>query len=433
MNVVIIGSGMAGFGAAYRLSQDNIKPVMYEARAYHGGHAASFKYGDGFIFDDGPHISFTRDARIQQLFSESVQGKYEILRSHVNNYWQGYWIKHPAQVNLHGLPKELVTKIILEFIENKYKKANDSEITDYKTWLYAQFGETFSETFPMQYGKKYHTTTADNMSTDWLGKRIYTPEISEVLDGALSSSTADVHYVDHFRYPAENGFVSFMDMFLLFSDLNLNTEVTAINTEKKTLGLSDGRIIKYDALISSMPLTELVPIIDNVPDDVQAAAKRLACSQCVLVNIGINRNDISDAHWTYFYDDDYIFTRLSYPHMFSPNNVPKGAGSMQAELYYSDKYRPLERTPAECIEPVINDLRKCGLIKDSDSIMHTSAKLVPYANVIFDLDRRDAVSLVHSYLDDQEVYYCGRYGDWGYHWTDESFKSGESAVERIAI
>ena len=26
--------------------------------------------------------------------------------------------------------------------------------------------------------------------------------------------------------------------------------------------------------------------------------------------------------------------------------------------------------------------------------------------------------------------YCGRYGDWGYMWTDESFISGERAAEK---
>jgi len=34
------------------------------------------------------------------------------------------------------------------------------------------------------------------------------------------------------------------------------------------------------------------------------------------------------------------------------------------------------------------------------------------------------------YLDEVGIAYCGRYGDWGYMWTDESFKSGEQAAER---
>jgi protoporphyrinogen oxidase len=431
MNVVIIGSGMAGFGAAYRLHQESIRPMMFEASPYHGGHATSFNYNDGFIFDDGPHISFTKDKRIQDLFAKSVGGEYEILQARVNNYWKGYWIKHPAQVNLYGLPKELVKKIILEFIENRERDQNGSDIANYKEWLYAQFGETFSETFPMKYGRKYHTTTADNMSTDWLGQRIYTPDLSEVLEGALSPTTPDVHYVDHFRYPSKNGFVSYFNMFLPMTDLQLGTKVTRIDTSSRRLLLNTDDTIEYDKLISSVPLPDLIPLMVNVPAEVKDAAAQLSCTKCVLVNIGVDRSDISDSHWTYFYDEDFIFTRVSYPHMFSPQNVPNGAGSIQAELYYSDKYRPLDRDPQKCIEPVIEDLKRCGLIRDKDTIRHASVKLVPYANVIFDLDRSSALTTVHGFLDEQGVRYCGRYGEWGYHWTDESFKSGEEAGQSV--
>ena len=65
-NIVVLGTGMAGFGAAYRLHSEGITPVMYDKNAYYGGHTASFRYETGFLFDVGPHISFTKDTRIQE-------------------------------------------------------------------------------------------------------------------------------------------------------------------------------------------------------------------------------------------------------------------------------------------------------------------------------------------------------------------------------
>jgi protoporphyrinogen oxidase len=131
---------------------------------------------------------------------------------------------------------------------------------------------------------------------------------------------------------------------------------------------------------------------------------------------------------SYFYDEDICFSRLSFPHMLSANNVPDGAGSVQAEVYFSEKYKPLTGSPEDWIEPVIADLRKCGILRDSDTIISRAAWLLRYANVIFDLDRTAALAKVHAYLDDIGIAYCGRYGDWGYMWTDESFKSGERAA-----
>jgi protoporphyrinogen oxidase len=104
---------------------------------------------------------------------------------------------------------------------------------------------------------------------------------------------------------------------------------------------------------------------------------------------------------------------------------------VQAECYFSDKYRPIDRRPEECIPPVIEDLKRCGLISGEDEVIFRNAMHVKYANVIFDLDYTPAVGAVHGFLDDLGIRYCGRYGDWAYIWTDESFLSGEKAASKV--
>ncbi len=103
-NFIVIGSGMAAFGAAYRLIAQGITPVMFDKNSYHGGHTTSFKNESGFIFDMGPHISYTKDPRIQDIFADSVDQSYETIQIYLNNYWRGHWPQHPAQLHLHGLP-----------------------------------------------------------------------------------------------------------------------------------------------------------------------------------------------------------------------------------------------------------------------------------------------------------------------------------------
>jgi protoporphyrinogen oxidase len=428
-NVVVLGSGMGGYGAAYRLHTEGVTPMMYDKNSYYGGHTTSVQYETGFIFDVGPHISFTKDPRIQDLYADSVDQRYESIEIKLTNYWQGHWPLHPVQLHLHGLPEETVVKVINDFVEER--QGPERPVNNYADWLYASYGKTFAENFPMKYTRKYHTTPAENMSTDWLGPRMYRPDLEEMLRGAISAAgPAHAHYVTNFRYPSDGGFNRYLKKFLPMGSLQLNHELVSIDPRTHQLTFSNGVVAQYDALVSSVPLPDLIRMIQGAPADVVEASRRLACSTCILVNIGVDREDISSAHMTYFYDEDICFTRLGFPHMLSSRNAPPGAGSIQAEVYFSDKYKPFSGAPEDWIEPVIRDLRKCGLLRDSDTILSRKAMFLKYANIIFDLERADALKKVQAYLDDLGIACCGRYGEWGYLWTDDAFKSGELAAER---
>lgn len=420
---------MAAYGAAHRLRTAGVTPILFDKRSYYGGHTASFDFGSSFTFDEGPHVSFTKHDRLKQLFAESIDHKYETLHTKVNNYWRGHWVKHPAQVNLYGLPPETIIEVIQDFVEAQHK--DHGEIVNYEQWLRASFGNAFAEQFPMRYTVKYHTTDAKNMSIDWIGPRLYQAKLEEVLRGALLPSSSDVHYIEGFRYPSTGGFVSYLRRFMESSERRLGHCLESIDTKAREVRFTNGVTVPYQGLISSVPLPELVPAIQGAPRDVVEAAARLACTEVVIVNLGVNRPDLIDAHWTYIYDEDVFFTRLSTPHLQSPNNVPPGCGSLQAECYYSKKYRPLDRSPEACIEPTIRDLKRIGVLREDDEILFRNVIHVDYANVIFDLERASALNIVHSYLKDVGVAWCGRYGDWAYIWTDESFISGENAAEKV--
>ena len=424
--IVILGSGMAGLGAARCLHAEGLASTVYDKNPYPGGHTTSHRVG-GFTFDEGPHVSFTRNERIRQLFSDSIGGDYQSVTASINNYWQGHWVRHPAITNLHSLPPELVVQIIRDFID----RPGAPEVRNYADWLNASYGETFARTFPMQYTRKYHTTPAENMSTEWVGPRLYQASLEEVLLGAVSPAAQKVHYVQDYRYPTHGGFAGYVRGLVGGLRIELNHTVTRIDPRRRTVDFGNGAVTEYDALISSLPLPELIRRVAGAPREVLEAAETLACTSVVLVNLGIDRADVSNASWTYFYDEDLPFSRVSFPHVYSPNVVPSGASAIQAEVYFSRKYRPLTQSPESLIDDVVDGLVRCGLLRPDDRILLRHAQLIPYANVIFDLDRAAALRVVHGYLEEIGVAPVGRYGEWGYLWTDEAYLSGEAAARKV--
>src|SRR5258706_14384859 len=89
-NIVVLGTGMAGFGAAHRLHSEGITPVMYDKNAYYGGYTAAFRYERGFLFDVGPPISFSQEPRHHEVFfnilDEKVQKNQIKLKKHSRSY-----------------------------------------------------------------------------------------------------------------------------------------------------------------------------------------------------------------------------------------------------------------------------------------------------------------------------------------------------------
>ncbi len=428
-DIVLLGSGMATLGAAYRLRAEGRSYVMFDRGDHPGGHTKTYSYDGGWVFDDGPHVSFTENERIQGILAEQVADDFHQVPTGVNNYWQGHWIKHPAQINLYGLPTDLVVRCIEDFVAET--SGPERPIENYEDWLLAAYGRTFAETFPMHYTRKIHTTDASNMTADWMGPRMYRPTLEEVLRGALSPSTSDVHYIDRFRYPNHGGFYSYLRPIHEASDLRLGHEAVRIDPVARIVTFANGATADYAGLVSSIPLPDLIPMIQGAPQRVLEAAAALAATGVVVINIGIDRVEESTMSWSYFYDEDFALTRLSYPHRFSPYATPPGTSAYQCEVYFSAKYRPLTTPLPALIDRIEDELRRCGMILPGDTVLMRDAKVSPIAGIIFDHDRAPALAIVNDFLTEVGIRSAGRFGEWKYLWTDHSFESGERAAQQV--
>jgi len=425
--VIIIGAGLSGIGAAYRFYNNKIQATIYEKNSYPGGNAAS-STKNGFTFDYVPQVSFTQSERILNIFRTSTENKISPIKFRINHYWKGFWIKHPVIANLCGLPKGLISNIIREFFE--VNKETEIPATNYKERLYTMFGKTFTDTFPEKFAEKYHTTSLANINFYTLKHPYYKPSLNEVIIGAISNETKNaIHAIDGY-YPSNGGFINMLNKIISNVSIKFDHRVKLIDTKKKFIVFKNGKIEKYDYLISSMPLPELIKCIFDVPYEIQLAAEKLAFTSCVVVNIAVNRKNLSQAHQTYFYDHNIIFSKVTFPGMFS-KNCPGECGTIQAEIYFSKKYKPLYLSADSFIEPTIFSLLKTGIMRKEDKILFREARLVPYANIIFDFERRTNLSVIQSFLKEKGISYCGQYGEWENKMTDEAFKSGEDAAQRV--
>jgi len=428
LSVAVIGSGFAGLAAADALVRAGVATEVYEARDEWGGHTRSDSV-EGFTFDEGPHLSFTTDDQVKAVFAAGA-GEVREIDARITNYFHGRWIKHPAQCHLHGLDPGLVTACIVDMVA---AHREPPELHNYADWCVAKFGRTFAETFPFAYTRKYWTVDAETMSLDWIGKRIYPPSLEEVVRGALGEPPrGDFHYLSRVRYPETGGYQAFMRGIAHPELIRTSSAVESIDPVRRRLRLAGGAEPSYDQLVSTMPLPELVSRVvpSAVPAAVRDAAGRLACSSLVLVDVAVARADLLGAEWFYVYDEDISFARAHFPHLLSARNAPEGCGSIQAEVYYS-RDRPLPCAAEDLPARVVEELVEMKVLRSAGEVMFTRHRVVPFANIIFDHHRAAALAIINAWADEAGILLAGRYGEWGYHWTDDATRSGWAAAAKV--
>lgn len=417
MKTIIIGAGISGISAAYHLKQKGINAIIYEKDNEWGGLCGNFEI-NGFRFDKAIHLSFTEDEYVKKLFSES--SKYIAHNPIAYNYYEGTWLKHPAQNNLYPLNTDEKIRIIKDILENPNKKTN---LRNYEEWLKAQYGNYFSENFPMRYTRKYWGCEAKDLSTTWVGNRMYKPKIEEVLRGSFESETPNTYYAKEMRYPVRGGYKAFLQKMVETCDIRLNKKAIKIDPSKKIIYFEDNSKVSYQNLISSISLPEYSNLIKEMPQEIQKACQNLQYTSVALVSIGLNKPDIPCYLWFYIYDEEILASRCYSPNLKSIDNVPQGCSSMQFEIYFLKSKHPTQ-IDNSLIEHIIQKSEKMGLFQ-RDNVIVKDLRILEYANVIFyhgmEYDRMNIL----NYLRGIGIKAIGRFGEWDYLWSDQSLLSGK--------
>lgn len=417
---VILGAGIAGLSANHRLKEKKIQSKCYEMDSQYGGLCANFQI-DGFTFDKFVHLSFTKDEEVQTVFSESTEHFSHYPEA--VNYADGIWIRHPVQNNIYKLPTKEKIKIIKSFI----KKPEANEVGNYEEWLKAQYGEYFAEKYPMRYTRKYWGLDAKEMGTEWAGERMFIPALDEILFSAFEPETENVFYAKEMRYPIKGGYQSFLSGFADEERIAYNKKVIQIDEEKKLIYFEDGNCVAYDNLISTIPLPELVNCLSYPDKKVLTASKELMYTSGYIISIGLNKQKSFPALWFYIYDEDIFPARVYSPSMKSMYNAPDGKSSLQAEVYFSNQ-STIAKSQTEILDNTISKLVSIGLFSEED-VEVSDIRFIKYANVICDREIDRNRKCIKDYLDNHGIILAGRFGEWKYYWSDQSYLSGKHAAD----
>ncbi|MFC1674309.1 protoporphyrinogen/coproporphyrinogen oxidase [Candidatus Omnitrophota bacterium] len=419
IDTVILGAGLAGLSAARAGSG-----VVFEKQDEIGGTCRSSKT-DGYTFDLGIHVLHTRNNHVLNLLSKDKNIGLKRKRRSAWIYSHRLLTKYPFQVNTFGLPSDIVSQCLTGFIDALKRPKEDYH--NYQDWIYAIFGRGIADNFYLPYSEKFWTIKAKELTTDWLGPRVPRPQLKDVIQGAFSVQKKEFGPNALFRYPGRGGIQRVAQALCGRSArVALCKETVKVELDKKLLHFSDCTVVRYNKLISTIPLTELSAILDNSPKRVKEAVRDLRYNSVLCVNLGIKREKITSRHWIYFPEAEYAAFRISFPANFSSFTVPRKWSSVQAEISYS-RAKPIRHR--DIVRKVIQDLIRARVIKPKDRVRLINTQDIKYAYVIHDHNRLNNLKVINKFLRSKSVYNAGRYGKWEYQWMDDAILDGRRAAQ----
>lgn len=442
--LLILGGGPAGLGAAYRLrSKQRAAVTLLEKNDRVGGNAGSFDLS-GIPVDYGSHRlhpacdpEVLRDIR-------SLLGEDLLLRSrHGRIQLRGRWIHFPLK------PLDLAVRLPPDFIFGTVKdtavkilnlQSNHRENESFASVLEQGLGETICEEFYFPYARKIWGLNPEEISPVQAQRRVSANSLARMVGKVLTAVPGvGGRQSGTFYYP-KGGYGQISSAYAsaaegLGAEIHLAAEVVSVEPRRNGWRvIVDGpkggqQDFEADYLWSTIPITLLARMmVPGPPTSLLKAVNQLDYRAMVLVYLVLDQDRYTEYDAHYFPEIRIPITRLSEPKNYSGHG-PEGRTVLCAEIPCSPEEQVWGRTEEGLREVVTRSLDLAGL-PDPGHIREVHVRRLRFAYPIY----RRGYERIFDPLDDwmrtqPRLLSFGRQGLFAHDNTHHALYMAYSAVE----
>ncbi|KAF5978630.1 UDP-galactopyranose mutase [Fusarium bulbicola] len=465
VDVLVIGMGPTGLGAAKRLNHINGPSwLIVDSSDKAGGLASTDTTPEGFLYDVGGHVIFSHYKYFDDCIDEALPKDYDWYTHQRISYvrYKGLWVPYPFQNNISMLPKEDQVSCIEGIIDSALEcRVANTKPKDFDEWIVRMMGEGIANIFMRPYNYKVWAVPTTKMQCQWLGERVAAPDAKLVTKNVILNKVAGNWGPNAtFRFPARDGtggiWIAVAETIPKENKrFGKQGEVTKIDAEKKIAYFADGSTIGYNKLINTMAVDHLAEKLGN--QELVGLTKQLYYSTTHVIGVGIRGERperIGDKCWLYFPEDNCPFYRATIFSNYSPYNQPQKDAKLPT-LYLANGEKPASSEAKEgpywsimlevsqsTMKPVdvenllkdsIQGLINTEMIKPEDEIVSTYHRAFDHGYPTPTLEREGVLKQVLPKLEAMDILSRGRFGSWRYEVgnQDHSFMLGVEAVDAI--
>jgi len=456
---IIIGSGITGLSAAWKLSEKGYEVSLIESEKSIGGLAKTIKMGNYFL-DIGPHAFQCEEKevfdKVMDLFKDE-QGAIPLKKRKIKMVFKGNYVDYPLSIKSILFQMGFISPILssLSFAKSKIrtsiysllsKKTQNQNLT-VKQWAINSFGKYLYLNF-----FKIYTEQFWKIETSELSHRVIPSSVklnfAKTLKHLLFKNYLDITK----REPGKLALVQREEIPCYYpkkgfgeiankignqvknngGEIHTSQEVNEIvlNSENSFDVKTKDKTFSGDFVISTIPLNRVISKIKPLHEtNIIQSAKKLEYLSLVLLYLIINKKNVLNCQYCYFVDKPY--NRITDMNSFSESSSPQGENIFAVEISCHYESKMWKSSDEEIFLMCIQGLEKDNFLKKADVINYKVIK-VPSVYPIYRKDYEIHLRETEKYFAKIKNFFSiGRQGQFYYGDIDQMIRIGFDTADKI--
>ena len=452
--VLVLGGGISGLGVAWKLAEQGYAVEVIEKLSEPGGLSGTIQEGP-YRLDYGPHFILSEDPELLKQMIALFPEELPLFRRSAQLYFNGHFYNYPLTAR-NVLMQMPFTDALLSgssyFLRlgwdriRKLWSRSEAKPT-FADWARSSFGDYLFKLFFKPYTEQFWQIPVDELSPDSMPtntrlsffKTLKLLFVKDIVKAKMSLVERETTLM--LRYPRQGiGEMSRLIIDKINQDGGQVHHGWSVNTVERSNGDhlfrviagsgSKRRIFEGSRVISTIPITELIPCLRPLPPaDVIKSNRKLGFLSLIIVYLVIPKREILKSSYVYHLATPY--NRIGDMNRFCPDLCPADENMLALEFTCHFGDRRWKASREELVEEALIHLEKDEIINRKE-IKRSFVLKAPHAYPIYTYQYSEHLERVRQFIDEaQGLDIVGRSGNYQYMDMDQCLAEGFKLVSRI--
>lgn len=394
MKYAIIGGGISGLSIANLLEKDH-EVTIFESDSRPGGMIKCDIINGSLFHRTGGHVFNTKRQDVLDWFWTFFDKEKHFTKTVRNSSVfmpDGKEIPYPIENHFYLLGQEFGKHIVRDLA--KMAREVENKPTNFEEFLKGRFGETLYNLYFEPYNQKVWRRDLTKVPLSWLEGKLPMPTVEDIIFNNIFHVKEQSFVHSSFYYPKKGGSQFIADTLSAGLNIRYGMKIDRIEKRNQKYHIGDEY---FDRVVFCGNIKQLPSLLAGAVDisGFTTDIENLEYHGTTSVFCEIEKNPYS---WIYMPNKAHESHRIICTGNFSPSNNAEGkmTGTIEFTDYISE-------------EDIKNNLFRIPL--SPKYITHHYEK---YTYPIQDKNTRQMINTLKTFLNDNQVYLCGRFAEWEY-------------------